>query len=310
MKIKKLASLVLAGAMMLSASAALAFESTGEITVISREASSGTRGAFDEMMNIIVETEEGSEDRLFAEAVLVDSTDAVTSKVEVDPLAIGYTSLGAVIDTVKALPLNGVEPTVENVKNGTYSLARPFVLATQTGAEDELTADFINYVMSTDGQAIVAERGYVTATDDTATTADGSEAVAATEYAASGLSGKITLSGSTSVENVIEALKEGYVALNPDVTIEITYSGSSAGIKDVTEGKVNIGMSSRALKEDELTALTPVTFAHDGIAVIVNAENPIEGITSEQVTAIYTGEVRTWDAVETVTGEAAEEAAA
>lgn len=306
---KKLASLLLAGAMMLSGSA-LAFEATDEITVISREASSGTRGAFDEMMNIVVETDEGTEDMLYPEAVLVDSTDAVTSKVEVDAQAIGYTSLGAVTDSVKALPVDGVEATVENVKNGSYALARPFVLATQTGVEDELTADFIKYVMSTQGQAIVAERGYVTATDDTATTADGSEAVAATEYTASGLTGKITLSGSTSVEKVIEALKEGYVALNPDVTIEITYSGSSAGIKDVTEGKVNIGMSSRALKEDELATLTQTTFAHDGIAVIVNAENPITSITSAQITAIYTGQVRTWDAVETVTDDATEETAA
>lgn len=306
---KKLASLLLAGAMMLSGSA-LAFEATDEITVISREASSGTRGAFDEMMNIVVETDEGTEDMLYPEAVLVDSTDAVTSKVEVDAQAIGYTSLGAVTDSVKALPVDGVEATVENVKNGSYALARPFVLATQTGVEDELATDFIKYVMSTQGQAIVAERGYVTATDDTATTADGSEAVAATEYTASGLTGKITLSGSTSVEKVIEALKEGYVALNPDVTIEITYSGSSAGIKDVTEGKVNIGMSSRALKEDELATLTQTTFAHDGIAVIVNAENPITSITSAQITAIYTGQVRTWDAVETVTDDATEETAA
>lgn len=306
---KKLASLLLAGAMMLSGSA-LAFEATDEITVISREASSGTRGAFDEMMNIVVETDEGTEDMLYPEAVLVDSTDAVTSKVEVDAQAIGYTSLGAVTDSVKALPVDGVEATVENVKNGSYALARPFVLATQTGVEDELAADFIKYVMSTQGQAIVAERGYVTATDDTATTADGSEAVAATEYTASGLTGKITLSGSTSIEKVIEALKEGYVALNPDVTIEITYSGSSAGIKDVTEGKVNIGMSSRALKEDELATLTQTTFAHDGIAVIVNAENPITSITSAQITAIYTGQVRTWDAVETVTDDATEETAA
>ena len=304
MKLKKVASLLLAGAMMLGGSA-LAYDGADEITVISREANSGTRGAFDEMMNIVVKTDAGTEDHLFEEAVLVDSTDAVVSKVEVDEQAIGYTSLGAVNDKVKALPIDGVEATVENVKNGTYALARPFVLATQTGVEDELAADFIAYVLSTDGQAIVSERGYVTATDDTATTADGSEATAATEYTASGLSGKLTLSGSTSVEKVIEALKEGYVALNPDVTIEITYSGSSAGIKDVTEGKVNIGMSSRALKEDELATLTQTTFAHDGIAVIVNLNNPIEAITSAQVTSIYTGETRTWDAVSAVEEPAA-----
>ena len=304
MKLKKIASLLLAGAMMLGGTA-LAYDAAGEITVISREASSGTRGAFDEMMGVVVKTDEGTEDRLFEEAVLVDSTDAVVSKVEVDEQAIGYTSLGAVTENVKALPVDGIEATVENVKNGSYALARPFVLATQTGAEDELTLDFISYVLSTQGQAIVAERGYVTAVDDEAATADGSEAIVATEYTASGLSGKITLSGSTSVEKVIEALKEGYVALNPDVTVEITYSGSSAGIKDVTEGKVNIGMSSRALKEEELATLTQTTFAHDGIAVIVNLNNPIEAITSAQITSIYTGEIRTWDAVEAVTEPAA-----
>ena len=257
------------------------------------------------MMNIVVKTGEGAEDRLFEEAVLVDSTDAVVSKVEVDEQAIGYTSLGAVNDKVKALPVDGVEATVENVKSGSYALARPFVLATQTGADDPLAADFIAYVLSTQGQAIVAERGYVTATDDTATTADGSEAAAATEYTASGLSGKLTLSGSTSVEKVIEALKEGYTALNPDVNVEITFSGSSAGIKDVTEGEVNIGMSSRALKDDELATLTQTPFAHDGIAVIVNLNNPIEAITSAQITSIYTGETRTWDAVDAVTEPAA-----
>lgn len=299
MKMKGIASILLAGAMMLSGSA-LAFEASDEITVISREANSGTRGAFDELMGVVVKTDEGTEDRLYEEAVLVDSTDAVVSKVEVDGQAIGYTSLGAINDKVKAMPVDGVEPTVDNVKNGSYALARPFVLATQTGSEDPVAADFIKYVLSTAGQAIVAERGYVTATDETAATADGSEAAAATEYAPSGISGKITLSGSTSVEKVIESLKEGYVALNPDVTIEITYSGSSAGIKDVTEGKVSIGMSSRALKEDELTALTATTFAHDGIAVIVNLENPAESLTSAQITSIYTGETRTWDALETV----------
>lgn len=299
MKMKGIASILLAGAMMLSGSA-LAFEASDEITVISREANSGTRGAFDELMGVVVKTDEGTEDRLYEEAVLVDSTDAVVSKVEVDGQAIGYTSLGAINDKVKALPVDGVEPTVDNVKNGSYALARPFVLATQTGSEDPVAADFIKYVLSTAGQAIVAERGYVTATDETAATADGSEAAAATEYAPSGISGKITLSGSTSVEKIIESLKEGYVALNPDVTIEITYSGSSAGIKDVTEGKVSIGMSSRALKEEELTSLTATTFAHDGIAVIVNLDNPVESLTSAQINSIYTGQTRTWDALDTV----------
>lgn len=265
-----------------SSSAGSDFDASNEITVISREASSGTRSAFDELMNIVVEQDDGSTvDNLFAEAVLVNSTDEVSSKVEVDEFAIGYTSLGSVTDAVKAVSVDGVEATIDNVKSGDYKISRPFMLATNDQATD-LAKDFLAYVTSQQGQAVVTEEGYITAVDDAA------------EYTASGLSGKLTLSGSTSVEGVIEKLKEEYIALNPDVTIEITYSGSGAGIKDVTEGKVDIGMSSRALSEDEQATLTGTQFASDGIAVIVNVANPVDELTSEQITAIFTGESRNW----------------
>lgn len=263
------------------------FDKAEEITVISREASSGTRGAFDELMKIIVKTDAGTEDHLFPEAVMVSSTDEVVSKVEVDTLGIGYTSLGAINDKVKALTVDGVVPSVDTVKDGSYKIARPFVLALPKTSENALAKDFITFVSSKQGQDVVVGNGYIEAVET------------APDYAATaGLSGKLTLSGSTSVEKVMEKFKEAYVALNPGVSVEITYNGSSAGIKDVTEGKVDIGMSSRELKPEEAEVLVPTVFAHDGIAVIVNTANPLTALTSAQITSIFTGELRTWEAVD------------
>ena len=257
------------------------FQKTREITIISREANSGTRGAFDELMKIVVKENDKSVDKLYSEAVIVDSTDAVASKVEVDKYSIGYTSLGAVTDAVKAVSVNGVEAKESNVKNGTYQISRPFLLATK-GAPDELSADFINFITSKQGQQIVLDKGYIKKDEN------------APEYKPSGKTGKITLSGSTSVEKIIEKVREEYIKLNPGMAVEAIYSGSSAGIKDAKEGKVQIAMSSRELKADEKEVLKDVTFALDGIAVIVNKDNTLTNLTTETITKIFTGEIRKW----------------
>lgn len=259
---------------------------TGQITVVSREASSGTRGAFDELMSIKVKEGDTEKDLLFAEAITASSTDEVTAKVEVDKNAIGYTSLGSVVgnSNVKMLVVDGVKATEENVKNGSYKISRPFVLATPKSGVSEIATDFIKFALSKTGQEIVTEKGFINESTGS-------------EYTPSGLKGKLVLSGSTSVEKVIEKLKEEYMGLNSGVEIEITYSGSGAGIKDVTEGKVDIGMSSRALKDTEKEKLTETVFAHDGIAVIVNSQNSVSQITSDKITKIYTGSVRTWDEI-------------
>lgn len=261
------------------------FDATREITVISREASSGTRSAFDELMNIKVKEGDTEKDMLFPEAVIVNSTDEVSSKVEVDPFAIGYTSLGSVNDQVKALKVDGSEATEENVKAGTYQISRNLLIATN-GEPTDIAADFIRFMQSAQGQQIVADTGFIKAKESTE------------EYTASGVSGKITMSGSTSCEKPMEKMKEAYQTLNPDVTIEINYSGSGAGIQDVLAQKVDIAMVSRDLTEEEAATLVPVIFAHDGIAVIVNKDNPISEITSQQITDIFTGTSRTWDAVQ------------
>ena len=254
-----------------------------EITVVSREASSGTRGAFDELMHIRV----NNEDLLYAEAVIRESTDSVAAAVEVDRYAIGYTSLGSLNDAIRAIDVDGVSPTVANVKSGEYAVARPFIFAT-LGEAEGIAADFLAFASSAEGQEIVAASGLIVSFDD----------AAPYELPSPALSGNLSLGGSTSVERVVERLKDAYSSLNPEIVFEIQYVGSGAGIRDATNGVVEIALSSRDLTAAELEVLTPVVFANDGIAIIVNTQNPVQGLTSEQVTGIFTGEIRTWDIVE------------
>lgn len=246
------------------------------ITVVSREDGSGTRGAFTELMGI----EKDGTDRTYAKAEISNSTSVVISTVAGNKNAIGYISLGSLNDSVKAVKVDGVDATVDNVKNGSYKISRPFIITTKDGISD-LAADFIKFILSDDGQAIVSEK-YITV--------GGSGA-----YTASGLSGKVTLAGSTSVSPLMDELAAAYKELNPDVVIEIQQSGSGAGIQSALEGVCDIGMSSRELKDSEKEAgLTPTVMALDGIAVIVNKDNRIGTLSSEQIQSIYIGETTSW----------------
>jgi phosphate transport system substrate-binding protein len=258
-----------------------------EITVVSREAGSGTRGAFDEIMNIT----DGSTNMLFAEAIIVSSTDEVASRVEVDRFAIGYTSLGSVTNRVKAVSINGVAPTEANVQNGSYNVARPFILAPRADVNNPLVADFLRFVMSPGGQAIVSRSGLIVSPD-----------AVAEDYSPRGLNGKITLSGSTSVERVVERLREEYERLNSNnIVVEVNYNGSSAGIRDAVNRRSDIAMSSRELRPSEITgadAIAGTTFALDGIAVIVNQNSAVNDLDSDMVTRIFKGEIRYWNDVQ------------
>ena len=256
-----------------------------DITVVSREDGSGTRGAFVELMGIEQKNEAGDkEDMTRGDAEISNSTNGVMMSVAGNVDAIGYISLGSLNDTVKALDVNGVACSVDDIKAGTYVVARPFNLCYQQSRLDENAAaqDFIKFIESNDGQKIISDNGYISidATGD---------------YAASGVTGGISLNGSTSVGPVMEKLAEAYKGLNPDVSIDIQQTGSGAGITSATEGTCDIGMSSRELKQEELDAgLTEMKIADDGIAVIVNLENPIENITSDEIMKIYTGEINNW----------------
>lgn len=251
---------------------------TGPISVISREEGSGTRGAFVELMGVV---DEEDNDITTVNAEITNSTSVMLTTVAGNPASIGYVSLGSLSDEVKVLKVDGVEATVDTVKSGDYKVARPFLLAYKDGSLSDVAQDFLNFIMSDDGQAIIGEEGYISV-------AEGNT------YETSGLSGKIVLAGSTSVAPVMEVLADAYKALNPDVTIEIQQTGSGAGITSATEGVCDFGMSSRELKDSEAAELASTQIAMDGIAVIVNNENTLDDITSEQIKSIYLGETTDW----------------
>ena len=259
-------------------------KSLGEITVVSREDGSGTRGAFIELFGIEVKGENGTKkDMTTKEAVIANKTDVMLGNVAGDPAAIGYVSLGSLNDTVKALSIDGAEASAENVKNGTYSIARPFNIATN-GEAAGLAKDFIDFILSAEGQQVVS--GSYIAIDANAPV-----------YAGTKPSGKITVAGSSSVTPVMEKLKEAYLAINLDAEIEIQMTDSTAGMTAAMEGVCDIGMASRELKPAETEKLTGIPIALDGIAVVVNRENPAADMSSAQVQSIFTGETTSWDNV-------------
>lgn len=251
------------------------------ITVISREEGSGTRDAFVELMEIV---DENDNDITIQTAEITNSTSVMTSTVAGNKSAIGYVSLGSLSEEVKALQLDGVEPSTQTVKSGEYKLQRPFNIAYIDGSLSDTAKDFVSYIMSTDGARIIDGEGYIST--DTQTT-----------YKASGKKGTVTLAGSTSVAPLMNVLADQYKALNPDVKIEIQESGSSAGIQSAIEGAVDIAMSSRDLKDDEAKTLKATQIALDGIAVIANKENSVTNITSQQVKQVYTGEITSWSEI-------------
>jgi phosphate transport system substrate-binding protein len=259
------------------------FDASKPITVVSREDGSGTRSAFIELFGVQSTEADGSKkDNTTKEAIIADKTDVMMTNVAGDPYAIGYISMGSLNDTIKPLSIDGVAPTIANVKDGSYPIQRPFIIATN-GEADGLTKDFIDYIMSSDGQAIVEARGYIAV------------AAGAPAYAGSKPSGRIVVGGSSSVTPLMEKLREEYLLVNPNAEIEIQMFDSSAGMTGAIDGTFDIGMSSRELKDSELSAgLLPVEIALDGIAVIVNLDNPLSNATKEQVRGIYTGEVTIW----------------
>ena len=256
-----------------------------EITVVSREDGSGTRGAFVELFGVQDEDDKGEKtDMTTEDATITSSTEVVMTTVAGNKNAIGYCSLGSLNDTVKAVKIDGVEATVDNINNGKYAISRPFNIATN-GTPSEVTQDFINYILSEDGQKIVEDNGYI------------KEAADAKAYeAADGVSGKVVVAGSSSVTPVMEKLAEGYEAVNKDVTVEVQQSDSTTGVNMAAEGTADIGMASRDLKDEEKDlGLTATVIARDGIAVIVNKDNDVDELTSDQVKAVYTGETTTWE---------------
>ena len=280
---KKLAVILIVSAMILSLSFANgASETNSKINVISREEGSGTRGAFVELTGVEEKIDGVKVDQTTLDAEIASSTSVVITTVEGDKNAIGYISLGSLSDKVKAIEVDGVYPTTESVKSGEYKISRPFVVAFKTLSET--AEDFLKFVMSSNGQDIVAKKGYIRVDDSNKYT-----------YESNKKSGSVTISGSSSVYPVMEVLVEAYMALNPDVKVTLMQSDSTTGINDAISGKSDIGLSSRNLKASELEkGLEYNVMAMDGIAVIVNNGNAVKSLSSETIRDIYKGLVTTW----------------
>ncbi len=292
-----------------------AFAQEGAINVISREDGSGTRGAFVEIVEV---TDEDGNDLTSSSAAIQNQTSGVITTVAGDPSAIGYISLGSLDDSVKAVKVDGAEATPEEITAGSYPIARPFNVAWNKEEElSDVSADFLNFIMSKDGQTIVEEEGYIAVveeaaaeeeTEEAAAEEETEEAAAEEEAAEEGsridslpayeateeLEGTIEVVGSTSVSPLIEKLAEAYKAVQPNVEINVTSNGSSAGMEAAMNGTADLGMASRELKEEEAAALEQKVIATDGIAVVVNNENPVEELSLETIRGIFLGEITDW----------------
>lgn len=256
------------------------FDASKTISVVTREEGSGTRDAFTELTGVLVKDGDNKTDNTTTSAVTINSTEAVITNVKDNEAAIGYISLGSLNDTVKTLKIGGVEATADNVKSGDYAVSRPFNIAYK-GELSDVAQDFVDYIMSSDGQKIVSDNGYVTVSENAA-------------YSGKKPSGKISVAGSSSVSPVMEKLAEAYQKVNTNAKVEIQTSDSSAGMQSAMGGTCDIGMASRDLKDEEKSALKVETIAKDGIAVIVNNANTCDDLTLDQVKSIYTGETTVW----------------
>lgn len=261
------------------------WDDTSDITIVSREDGSGTRGAFIELFGIEQKQDDGTKvDMTTTDAQITNNTSVMMTTVADNEYAIGYISLGSLDDSVKALKIDGAEATADNIENGSYKVSRPFNIAVKKDLNNDVAKDFMSFIMSTEGQKVVADEKYIPVAD-------------VTDYAGTKPSGSCVVGGSSSVSPLMEKLIEAYKTVNPDASIELQTSDSTTGMTSTIEGSYDIGMASRELKDEEAAELEPTVIATDGIAVIVNKGNPTDELSSDQVKSIYTGEVYTWDEV-------------
>lgn len=280
---KIIASAVLLGSVC-SLFAAPKFNSKKAISVMSREDGSGTRGAFIELFGIEKKDSNGKKvDYTTDEAAITNSTAVMLTSVAGDRYAIGYVSLGSLNNSVKAVKIDGTVPSIANINNGTYKISRPFNIAIKKGLSD-VAQDFVNFILSSEGQNVIAANKYIQ--------------VPSKAYKSSKASGKVVVAGSSSVSPVMEKLIEAYKKVNPNAKIELQTSDSTTGVTNAINGTCDIGMASRSLKDTEKAkGVQEITIAIDGIAVIINKENPTNNLTKTQVEQIFTGNTTKWNEV-------------
>ena len=261
------------------------WDETSDVTIVSREDGSGTRGAFIELFGIEEKQDDGTKvDMTTTDAQITNNTSVMLTTVADNEYAIGYVSLGSLNDSVKALKIDGAEATAENIENGSYKVSRPFNIAVKKDLNNKVAKDFMSFIMSTEGQKVVADEKYIAVAD-------------VKDYAGTKPSGSCVVGGSSSVSPLMEKLIEAYKADNPNASIEIQTSDSTTGMTSTIEGSYDIGMASRELKEEEAAELEPTVIATDGIAVVVNNANPLDELSADQVKDIYVGNVSTWDEI-------------
>lgn len=287
MKIKSLA----AGAVMLCTlfsgidSARAEWNASSPVSVISREDGSGTRGAFVELFGVLGEIKGKKADLTTLDAQITNSTSVMMTTVAGDAYGIGYISLGALNDKVKAVKINGAEPSIENIQNGSYTVSRPFNIAAAPNTDNAVALDFIAFILSPKGQEVVKAGGYIPVAEQK-------------EFSSAKPEGKAVIGGSSSVSPIMEKLAEAYKTVNPNAKLELQVTDSTTGMISALNGNYDIGLASRELKAKEIEqGLKPVVIATDGIAVIVNKNNPTDNLTNEQVREIYLGNAKTWDEV-------------
>lgn len=261
------------------------WDETSDVTIVSREDGSGTRGAFIELFGIEEKQDDGTKvDMTTTDAQITNNTSVMLTTVADNEYAIGYVSLGSLNDSVKALKIDGAEATAENIENGSYKVSRPFNIAVKKDLNNKVAKDFMSFIMSTEGQKVVADEKYIAVAD-------------VKDYAGTKPSGSCVVGGSSSVSPLMEKLIEVYKAVNPNASIELQTSDSTTGMTSTIEGSYDIGMASRELKEEEAAELEPTVIATDGIAVVVNNANPLDELSADQVKDIYVGNVSTWDEI-------------
>lgn len=261
------------------------WDETSDVTIVSREDGSGTRGAFIELFGIEEKQDDGTKvDMTTTDAQITNNTSVMLITVADNEYAIGYVSLGSLNDSVKALKIDGVEATAENIENGSYKVSRPFNIAVKKDLNNKVAKDFMSFIMSTEGQKVVADEKYIAVAD-------------VKDYAGTKPSGSCVVGGSSSVSPLMEKLIEAYKAVNPNASIELQTSDSTTGMTSTIEGSYDIGMASRELKDEEAAELEPTVIATDGIAVVVNNANPLDELSADQVKDIYVGNVSTWDEI-------------
>lgn len=261
------------------------WDETSDVTIGSREDGSGTRGAFIELFGIEEKQDDGTKvDMTTTDAQITNNTSVMLTTVADNEYAIGYVSLGSLNDSVKALKIDGAEATAENIENGSYKVSRPFNIAVKKDLNNKVAKDFMSFIMSTEGQKVVADEKYIAVAD-------------VKDYAGTKPSGSCVVGGSSSVSPLMEKLIEAYKAVNPNASIELQTSDSTTGMTSTIEGSYDIGMASRELKEEEAAELEPTVIATDGIAVVVNNANPLDELSADQVKDIYVGNVSTWDEI-------------